>query len=111
MKPLNFQVVGHFAGQNNFFSRLSLKVQHKYSGISSIFVDPILLSQGLHSREATHRVARVQRVLDRVCRRISLESAGQHPLEDHLEVEANSPHGVSESKRTFNLFTSYFPSR
>ena len=71
-------------------------------------IDPIPLSQGLHSRGATHRVARVQRVLDRVCRRISLESAGQSPLEDNLEVEANSPHGVSGSW-TFYLFTSCFP--
>ena len=45
-------------------------------------------------------------MLDRVCRRISLESAGQCPLEDNLEVEANSPHGVSDCE-TFN-FCSYF---
>ena len=70
-------------------------------------VDPILVSQGLHSREATHRVARVQRVLDRVCRRISLETAGQDGRDGRdvqdgqdgqdLEVEASSPHGVSLS--------------
>ena len=70
-------------------------------------VDPILVSQGLHSREATHRVARVQRVLDRVCRRISLETTGQDGRDGRdgqdgqdgqvpdLEVEASSPHGVS----------------
>ena len=73
-------------------------------------VDPILVSQGLHSREATHRVARVQRVLDRVCRRISLETAGQDGRDSQdgqdgqdgqipdLEVEASSPHGVSIPK-------------
>ena len=72
-------------------------------------VDPILVSQGLHSREATQRVARVQRVLDRVCRRISLETAGQDGRDGRdgqdgqegripdLEVEASSPHGVSPS--------------
>ena len=72
-------------------------------------VDPILVSQGLHSREATHRVARVQRVLDRVCRRISLETTGQDGRDGRdgqdgqdgqvpdLEVEASSPHGVSLS--------------
>ena len=70
-------------------------------------VDLLLVSQGLHSREATHRVARVQRVLDRVCRRISLETAGQDGRDvrygldgrdgdiPDLEVEASSPHGVS----------------
>ena len=67
-----------------------------------------MLHQGLHSRGATHRVARVQRVLDRVCRRISLESAHQSALEDNLEVEANSPHGVSKSI-TFVFFIFFLP--
>ena len=126
------QVVGHFAGQDNFFSRLSLKVglvheplcrhlsQKLPQYVNLVYepfaeVDPILVSQGLHSREATHRVARVQRVLDRVCRRISLETTGQDGQDGRdgrdgqdglegqdgqipdLEVEASSPHGVSLS--------------
>ena len=48
-------------------------------------------------------------MLDRVCRRISLESAGQYPLEDNLEVEANSPHGVSGCE-TFNFCFYFSPS-
>ena len=47
-------------------------------------------------------------MLDRVCRRISLESAGQYALEDNLEVEANSPHGVSKNI-TFGVSTFNFP--
>ena len=41
---LNLQVVGHFAGQNNFFSRLSLKVRHKCISILSIFLSYSLVT-------------------------------------------------------------------
>ena len=110
MRPLDSQVVGHFSGQNNFFSRLSLKVRKMLSWSSGFLILSTCV-QGLHSRGATHRVARVQRVLDRVCRRISLESAGQHEQREDLEVESSGPHGVRSNSMAFDFFFNFPLSR
>ena len=110
MRPLDSQVVGHFSGQNNFFSRLSLKVRKMLSWSSGFLILSTCV-QGLHSRGATHRVARVQRVLDRVCRRISLESAGQHEQREDLEVESSGPHGVRSNSMAFGFFFKFPLSR
>ena len=67
--------MAHYQGQDNFLSRLS---RHG----------------GLHSDHSTRRASQLHRVLNRVCRRISLETTGDQPT-SRKPVGASGAHCVS----------------